>query len=112
MVSMKTDRIQWIKGFAFCESALGQGPGAEEELHRSHCRSAGRPICSGENREIKICGGHKGCKNMINEIFRAAQALNQLREMIMDKITLLVNKVMGIDLINKIVSQLCCLEVT
>lgn len=49
---------------------------------------------------------------MINEIFRAAQALNQLREMIMNKITLLVNKVMGIDLINKIVSQLCCLEVT
>ena len=48
---------------------------------------------------------------MINEIFRAAQALNQLREMIMDKITLLVNKVMGIDLINKIVSQLCSLEV-
>lgn len=49
---------------------------------------------------------------MTNEIFRAAQALNQLRQMIMNKITLLVNKVMGIDLINKIVSQLCCLEVT
>jgi len=58
LVSMKTDRIQWIKGFAFCDSALGQGPGAEEGLHRRHCRSAGRP-CSGENREIRICGGHK-----------------------------------------------------
>lgn len=113
MVSMKTDRIQWINRFA-CDSApAGIGSlQAEEELHRSHCRSAGRPTCSGENRETKICGGHKGCKNMINEIFRAAQALNQLREMIMNKITLLVNKFIGIDLINKIVSQLCCLEVT
>jgi len=37
------DGSQWINRFAFCDSALGQGAGAEEEWDRSHCRSAGRP---------------------------------------------------------------------
>jgi len=47
-----------------------------------------------------------------NEETRGGEPLNQLREMIMNKITLLVNKVIGIDLTNKIVSQLYCLEVS
>jgi len=63
---MKTDRIQWINRFAFCDSAPA-GIGSlqpEEELHRSHCRRAGRPLCSWRiesrhsggyrNKEIKI----------------------------------------------------------
>jgi len=110
---MKTDRIQWINRFA-CDSApAGIGSlQAEEELHRSYCRSAGRPLCSGRI-ESRYSGGHKRHENMKrSEETRAAQALNQLREMIMNKITLLVNKFIGIDLINKIVSQLYCLEVT
>jgi len=56
---MKTDRIQWINRFAFCDSALGKGANADEELHRSHCRRAGRPICSGRI-ESRYCGGLNG----------------------------------------------------
>jgi len=114
LVTMRI-HYQEIKGFAFCDSApAGIGSlQADEELHRSHCRSAGRPICIGENREIRICGGHKRHENMKrNEETRGGEPLNQLREMIMNKITLLVNKVIGIDLTNKIVSQLYCLEVS
>jgi hypothetical protein len=112
---MKTDRIQWIKGFAFTFSdsaTVGIGSlQADEKWMSSHYRSAGRPICSGRI-ESRYNGGHKRHENMKrNEETRGGEPLNQLREMIMNKITLLVNKVIGVDLVNKIVSQLCCREV-
>ena len=109
VITMK-DRIQWIKGFA-CDSAAVQGAGAEEVAQKATA-GAGRPSAE-ERIGNRYSGGHKRHENMkINEETRGGEPLNQLREMIMNKITLLVNKVIGVDLANKIISQLYCLEVS
>ncbi len=108
-MSMKTDRIQWIKGFAFCDSALGQGPDAEEELHRSHCRSAGRPICSGENRKSSNSGGHKNEKIKLVPAVELAGAESGVISM--DGIVFSALKLYGIDVDHKIICQLSGQEV-
>lgn len=54
--------------FAFNESASAEtGLQADEKRMRICCSRAGRPICSSENRENRICGGHE------NERIKMAQ---------------------------------------
>lgn len=101
---MKTDRIQWIKGFAFCDSAPA-GIGSlqtDEKWMSSHCRSAGRPSGSGRI-ESRYIGGHKnGC---IKIRFRGGEPLKH-RGIPMKYNAVSTFKLYCIDEINKIISQL------
>jgi hypothetical protein len=74
---MMTLSYQWIKMFAFNDSApVGSGSlPAEEKRMRICCSRAGRPICSSENRENRIFGGHE------NERIKMAQQVKTAGEM-------------------------------
>jgi len=99
---MKKDSSQCINRFAFCDSALGKGANADEELHRSHCRRAGRPICSGRT-ESRYSGGHKnGC---IKIRFRGGEPLKH-RGIPMKYNAVSTFKLYCIDEQNKIIFQL------
>jgi hypothetical protein len=91
-------------------AGLGSLP-AGEAVDRVHSHGAGRPQDCGEKR-MSICGGQRRCESMKrNEESRGGEPLNQLRGMITFKMAFLLNKAIGIDGINKIVTQLCSLEV-
>ena len=100
------DGSQWINRFAFCDSALGQGAGAEEEWDRSHCRSAGRPSAV-ERIGNRYSGGLNG-----NEIMRIRNMGQGWRapgaeRISMDKMVVPANKPYGNDVDHKIICQHC-----
>lgn len=98
---------QGIKRFAFSDSAPGVGSlPAEEGWNRTLCRGAGRPICSGEKREISINGGHKENEIMKrHEKTRGGEPLG-LSGMTMLKIAFYILKPFGIGINEKVLSQL------
>ncbi|MDD2754421.1 MAG: hypothetical protein PHS80_02720 [Methanothrix sp.] len=98
---MKKDSIQCINRFA-CDSALGQGPGADEGLHRSHCRSAGRPICSGRI-ESRYSGGLNGNRIMKIESMDQGWRAPGAERISIDLIVVPANKPYGIDSGHKII---------
>jgi hypothetical protein len=94
---------QWIKRFAFCDSAqagIGSLP-ADEELHRSHCRRVGGLICSGRI-EDRNCGGHRDEEIKIrSQQWRAAG----MEMFLMEKIALTTFKLYCIAEIDKTIFQ-------
>jgi hypothetical protein len=99
---MMKDRSQWINRFAFCDSALAQGPGAEEELHRSHCRSAGRPSAL-ERIGSRYSGGLNGNGIMKIESMDQGWRAPGAERISIDLIVVPANKPYGIDSGHKII---------
>jgi len=101
---MKKDSIQCINRFAFCDSdPAGIGSlQTDEKWMSSHCRSAGRPLCSGRI-ESRYSGGHKnGC---IKIRFRGGEPLKH-RGIPMKYNAVSTFKLYCIDETNKMIFQL------
>lgn len=111
---MERNNSQSINMFAFDESAsagLSGSQFAEERRMRMHIRRAGRPFCGGEKKN-SIIGGHERNEIMKrDEKSSSSQLLDQLIGMIKNEMAFLVNKVNGIDSLDKIIYQLCLQEV-
>jgi hypothetical protein len=103
---MERDNSQCIKRFAFSDSAAGKGALPEEKWMRSCCRRAGRPTCSGriESRHI---GGQKKCEIMEEVKKSSSGELLALEDKPMGYIAFYIDKLYGMDIVNKINSMLC-----
>jgi hypothetical protein len=93
---------------SFCDSAPA-GIGSlqtDEKWMSSHCRRAGRPSAV-ERIESRCSGGHERYENMREIRNPAVESCWELGDKPMRFIAFYIDKLYGIDIVNKINSMLC-----
>ena len=101
---MEKNDCRGIKDFAFSDSAsAATGLSAEEKWMRELLQRAGWP-CSGEKRESSNIGGHRDEEIKIRP---AVESCWFNGDVLMKCIAFYIDKLYGIDIVNKINSMLC-----